>query len=100
MLDVKRFIPVADSMLIYGRNPAYIVKQISFTQNYEKKKMASRAAFISGDSNEDGFTSRLTQVVGKIRLLMVKNWNFGGYWQGLLSALKGHPQFLLAIGPA
>ena len=33
--------------------------------------MASRAAFISGDSGEDGFTSRLTQVVGKIHLLMV-----------------------------
>lgn len=38
--------------------------------------MTSRAAFISGDSSEDGFTFRLTQVVGKIHLLMVKKLEF------------------------
>ena len=38
--------------------------------------MTSRAAFISGDSSEDGFTSRLTQVIGKIHLLMVKKLEF------------------------
>lgn len=48
--------------------------------------MASGAAFISGDSSEDGFTSRLTQVVGKIRLLMVKKLEF--WWLLARAALS------------